>query len=88
MKKIIAVILVVFISFYLWDQITSRPIQVQRHASNRQIEEQLKDPVIYSVESKIYHEPNCKWAHKCTEIQYYTERSEAKKIGKPCKVCH
>ena len=43
--------------------------------------------VMYNVKSNIYHKPTCEWAIKCTLNCKMIKKSEAVKIGRPCKVC-
>lgn len=50
----------------------------------------FKDPVVYNQHSRIYHEPYCEWAKKCTKNCVYIEREKVlKKFAnkKHCKVC-
>lgn len=54
---------------------------------NGDIRRKLHDPVIFNIETKIYHEIWCEWAEQCTENCIYMERKKAKKLGRHCYVC-
>lgn len=44
--------------------------------------------VKYNVNSKIYHDASCKWAHKCTKNCIKIDHTEViRRGGRPCKVC-
>lgn len=46
-------------------------------------------PVAYNVNTRIYHDTSCKWAHKCTKNCITIDHTEAiRRGGRPCKVCH
>lgn len=44
-------------------------------------------PVKYNKNSHIYHKHSCEWAKKCTKNCIHIDSSEAKRRGRPCKVC-
>lgn len=47
-----------------------------------------KDVVVFNVQNKKMHKPNCEWADKCTKNCIYISREEAiKRGGIPCQVC-
>lgn len=45
--------------------------------------------VTFNTQSHKYHNPNCKWALKCTQSCIKTTVDKAKNRGGiPCKICH
>ncbi len=45
-------------------------------------------PVVMNVKTYIYHNPNCKWAKKCTKNCVKTTKQKAQTQGaRACKVC-
>ena len=89
-KKIFSIILIVFIGLLSvnLEVFAFKPIKKNSYYCNQQILRKYNSPVVFNVKSRIYHEPNCQWALKCTENGYYMERSDAQRKGRPCKVCH
>lgn len=90
MKKILSIILIVFIGLLSvnLEVFAFKPIKKNSYYCNQQILRKYNSPVVFNVKSRIYHEPNCQWALKCTENGYYMERSDAQRKERPCKVCH
>ena len=44
--------------------------------------------VYYNTNTQIYHNPNCKWAKKCTKNCIIIDDKDARaRGGRPCKVC-
>jgi hypothetical protein len=54
---------------------------------NTRILRELRDPVVYNIETNIFHEPWCEWSEQCTDNCVYMERRIAKKFGRHCYVC-
>ena len=45
-------------------------------------------PVVMNVKTYIYHDPNCRWAKKCTKNCVKTTKQKAQAQGaRACKVC-
>jgi len=44
--------------------------------------------VVFNTKTLKYHDPNCRWAKKCTENCIKINKEKAlKRGGRPCKVC-
>ena len=54
---------------------------------NKRILRELRDPVVYNIETNIFHEPWCEWSEQCTDNCVYMERRIANKFGRHCYVC-
>ncbi|MEK7393022.1 MAG: Ada metal-binding domain-containing protein [Fibrobacterota bacterium] len=48
----------------------------------------IAQTVVYNHNTRIYHAPSCKWAHRCTRNCTDVTLKEAKASGgRPCKIC-
>lgn len=87
MKKFFNIFLITALLFNGVVVTAYQPVKKTTGECSRSIMKNYKDPVIFNINTRRWHEPSCRYSDQHKDA-YYMERSEAKQKGVPCQICH